>query len=416
MAHKTLINATEHEITGGVTLVNGTSYKVNNGKVLIGGAEYDISFLLPPAALDLWSDSGNNTITCITYANGYYVVCGQFAAATTGSNMAARIAYATSLDGTWTIKDLWTGNDSVANCITYGNGYWVVGGHEGSGNYYGTIAFSTNLSGNWTVKRLWGTSYGDNAINCITFANGYWVAGGIYRSGSTRRAYISYTTIASPNSTWTNATLWSNSAVNEINGISYANKNWVAVGVYNNLTARLAYAISPDQIGWTTVDLWSNSGGIGDVKLSCVTYTNGYWVVGGSFTNSGAYYGRIAYTTSLGAANVWTIKNVFEGFYSRAGVNDITYDKGHWVVAGYKRNADSNEGAYIAYATSLDGPWTEQELWLTNNNTYPIEANCVAYINGYWVVGGKRYDGSVGSGLRYAHLEYSPTLNGFSKI
>ena len=92
------------------------------------------------------------------------------------------------------------------------------------------------------------------------------------------------------------------------------------------------------------------------------------------------------------------------------------HDKGHWVVAGYKRSAESNEGAYIAYATSIDGPWTEQELWLTNNNTYPIEANCVAYINGYWVVGGDRYDGSVGSGLWYAHLEYSPTLDGFNKI
>lgn len=414
MAHKTLINATEHEITGGVTLVNGTSYKVNNGKVLIGGAEYDISFLLPPAALDLWSDSGNNTITCITYANGYYVVCGQFAAATIGSNMAARIAYATSLDGTWTIKDLWTGNDSVANCITYGNGYWVVGGYEGSGNYYGTIAFSTNLSGNWTVKRLWGTSYVNNAINCITFANGYWVAGGIYRSGSTRRAYISYTTTASPNSTWRNAALWSSSSDNEINGITYANGYWVVVGMQNGYNARLGYATDPRQTKWMIVDLWSNGSVYNINKLTGVTYANGYWVVCGNYSEGNPWFGRIAYATSLGGP--WTIKDVWTSYYSSGGINSITYDKGHWVVAGYKRNADSNEGAYIAYATSIDGPWTEQELWLTNNNTYPIEANCVAYINGYWVVGGDRYDGSVGSGLWYAHLEYSPTLDGFNKI
>lgn len=44
MAHKTLIDSTAYEITGGVTLVDGTSYSIKNGKVLVDGTEYDVSF------------------------------------------------------------------------------------------------------------------------------------------------------------------------------------------------------------------------------------------------------------------------------------------------------------------------------------------------------------------------------------
>ena len=64
MAHKTLIGGTQYGIKGGTTLVSGTSYSVKKGKTLIGGTEYDISFLLPPAALDVWSRE-NASINCI---------------------------------------------------------------------------------------------------------------------------------------------------------------------------------------------------------------------------------------------------------------------------------------------------------------------------------------------------------------
>ena len=76
MAHKTLVDSTEYEVTGGLTLVEGTSYSIKNGKVLVDGTEYDISFLLPPAVLNLWGNNYNpNQINCIAYANGYWVVC-----------------------------------------------------------------------------------------------------------------------------------------------------------------------------------------------------------------------------------------------------------------------------------------------------------------------------------------------------
>lgn len=44
MAHKTLINGTAYEITGGRTLVNGTGYSIDKGKTLVGGTAYEVGF------------------------------------------------------------------------------------------------------------------------------------------------------------------------------------------------------------------------------------------------------------------------------------------------------------------------------------------------------------------------------------
>lgn len=47
MAHKTLINGTSYEITGGRTLVNGTGYEIKSGKTLVGGTAYEVGFGQP---------------------------------------------------------------------------------------------------------------------------------------------------------------------------------------------------------------------------------------------------------------------------------------------------------------------------------------------------------------------------------
>ena len=48
MAHKTLINGTAYEISGGRTLVNGTGYSIDKGKTLVGGTAYEVGFGFPP--------------------------------------------------------------------------------------------------------------------------------------------------------------------------------------------------------------------------------------------------------------------------------------------------------------------------------------------------------------------------------
>ena len=44
MAHKTRVNGTAYEVTGGKCLVNGTAYSIKKGRTLIGGTGYDITF------------------------------------------------------------------------------------------------------------------------------------------------------------------------------------------------------------------------------------------------------------------------------------------------------------------------------------------------------------------------------------
>ena len=56
MAHKTLINGTAYEISGGRTLVNGTGYSIDKGKTLVGGTAYEVGF-----------DDGMRKITVVRY-------------------------------------------------------------------------------------------------------------------------------------------------------------------------------------------------------------------------------------------------------------------------------------------------------------------------------------------------------------
>lgn len=53
MAHKTLINGTSYEISGGRTLVNGTGYSIDKGKTLVGGTAYEINFIKRLGKLDV---------------------------------------------------------------------------------------------------------------------------------------------------------------------------------------------------------------------------------------------------------------------------------------------------------------------------------------------------------------------------
>lgn len=44
MGHRTRINGTGYDVTGGKTRINGTGYSISNGRTRINGTGYDISF------------------------------------------------------------------------------------------------------------------------------------------------------------------------------------------------------------------------------------------------------------------------------------------------------------------------------------------------------------------------------------
>lgn len=55
MGHKTKVNGTAYEISGGRTKVNGTGYKIDNGKTKVNGTNYTVSFV--PTLVSNFSDN-----------------------------------------------------------------------------------------------------------------------------------------------------------------------------------------------------------------------------------------------------------------------------------------------------------------------------------------------------------------------
>ncbi len=334
---------------------------------------------------DIWSGtSNNNDIYSVNYINGYWVACGTYY---DGTSFWARIAYATSPDGTWTIKDVWsttsTGVGKTGTSIAYGNGYWVVGGQSYNimnSKICGRIAYSTSLNGTWTTKDLWSNSGGSNGVQSVSYANGYWVAGGCYYTNNGYYARIAYAT--SPNGTWTTKDLWNGNGGGWIENITYAEGYWVAVGSYatsSEAQARIAYATSPDGT-WTTKDLWKGANN-GD-RVYGVTYVNGYWVAGGKYSDDTQHYARLAYSTSLGGT--WTIEDAWSSA-NVSFVSGITYANGNWVIGGTYRTSNSAYFARIAYSNSLSGPWKTKDLWGAGNDQ---SVNCIVSDPSYVLVSG----------------------------
>lgn len=394
MAHKTLVGGAAYEITGGKTLLGGTSYSVKNGKVLVDGTAYDISFLLPPNVLNMWAGNydDHNAITCIAYANGYWVV-GGYALGSDNSTSYARIAYATKLNGTWTRKDLWSGTnyqEQKITCIAYANGYWVVGG----GYYNGTgtvarIAYATAPNGTWTTTDLWGgTNRQNGGLDSLAYGNGIWAAVGcMLNSSGIGKGKVSYAT--TPSGTWTTTDL----SLNYTSCIAYANGYWVVGGYQDDYKASITYATTPSGT-WTTKTLWSGtSGSSNGYYVDCIAYANGYWVVGGR--DYATYAARIAYATT--PSGTWTTKDLWtssSSYYDDA-IHSIAFGNGYWVAGGRYRNA-----ARIAYTTNLSGTWTTKDVTSASSKIYALN-----YMNGYWLLGENYWDYSTD----YARLAYAGT-------
>ena len=205
-------------------------------------------FGLTPSTRDVWTgtSSYNSWINSIAYGNGYYVAVGKYYDGS--SSCTARIAYATSLSGAWTTKDLWKASSSSLsgqceiNCVGYGNGYWVVGGAYCDGSYtYGRIAYATSPNGTWTTQDLWAGN-SDYALRGVIYANSTWIAVGRGSSGS---GQIAYTTSLS--GTWTTKTLSSLVPL----GVVYAN-GYLLIPGKDDYVAVLGY--SPES-GLPEIDL-----------------------------------------------------------------------------------------------------------------------------------------------------------------
>lgn len=420
----TVSRGTAHNVKNMFIGVSGKARKVKKAYVGVGGkARLFYTSTLPPAIVDLWNNTGtattsyNNRITCITYANGYWVVGGQYTAGELDNKVVyARIAYATSLSGPWTIKDLW-GSTSQRNgigCIAYANGYWVVGGQKKDSTYVDAcIAYATSLDGTWTNKTLWSrkssgadSAFMDDAmVTCIAYGDGYWVAGGTYRYND-YYARIAYATSLS--GAWTTKDVWEGNLRTTLSSIAYGNGYWVVGGLMWESSIyypRIGYTTDPSG-EWVVKDMWEcpyrSNGGI-----TCITYADGYWVIGGQYTdkyeNGNA---RILYAIKPDGA--WTTKDLWEESSGGNSIQNVIYADGRWVISGLWSNEDS-EYVRIAYATSPSGAWTTKNV--CDYNTYQLLEH-LAYGDGYWAICGRHTEGDID----YASIAYTADLSEFDQI
>lgn len=339
MTHKTLINGTSYDITGGTTLVEGTSYNIKNGKALIDGTAYDISFAIN-GVLDVWGNTGE--ITCITYADGYYVVGGyQYV----DSKYQACIAYTTELSGTWTTNTV-------------------------SGNYNGftTVHSVKYLNGKW--------------FTCNTFDNNY--------------GNVSWVDSIS-NSGWSGKNVFVGIGRASIKDIAYANTRYVAVGHCTTEDSQyLSCAYTSSLSGtWNTCGIFNNLGDNGN----CIIVRDGKFIVGGSYQSGNYVYAAIAYVATSSTPNSWSNKYLWRSRYSGNAIKCITHINGYYVACGKFAYNDSNAYGQISYTTSLSATWNNNDLWRANANT---SANSIAYHNGYYVVVGQFSEGSTS----YARIAY----------
>lgn len=389
--------------------VDDKARKVKKAYIGVGGkARLCYTSTLPPAIVDLWSSTNSLTnITCAAYGNGYWVVGGTYY---DGSNRCARIGYTKNLDGEWTFVDIWkdtrSGNEPRINCITYANGKWVVGGcFYGGSNWYARIAYASSPAGSWTTKDIWGGNSTTVAIKCITYANGYWMVGGNSYGGNSGTYYapgIAYAT--SLTGTFTFKSFLSSRYRSFVTCIAYANGYWV-IGMANSYstTERAEIAYTTDPTGtWKEAELWRGSRG---GSIEGIAYANGYWVVCGTCADSSDSYARIAYSTTLSGSwttkDLWTISNGS----SSTVIRSIVYANGYWAVGAYAYSyRDGVYYARIAYSTNLTGTWTMKDLW-TNTDSFSGIYDLI-YINDYWIACGQDRNGDA----YYGRIAYSPEI------
>lgn len=412
MGHKTLIGGTAYKIKGGKTLVNGTGYNITKGRTLVNGTGYDISFELPPNVLDLWSSSGAyySGIQGIAYGNGYFVVCG------VTKDTTLRIAYATDLNGPWTIKDLATNLADQTYHLAFGNGYFAVAYHaEGASSDdvydYGCISYVTQPAGTWKETVLWrNTNNHYCAVSFMKHVNGYWVVGGKWVDNGTH--CYGYRYAGNLTDSWA-VKVMGNPEVDSdgnmygdrwLSDIEYGNGYYVICGSVDtgdSTYPALWYTTSINNaLTSASIDLPNYRGY--SSRYTCVTYKNGYWVVGATYYNGSAIYAAIRYATQPNGT--WTTVNLWSGakdYQSNCRVTSIDYADGYWVVTGNTANSGGYT-AYSAYAQAQPNDPLNTLNWILlsrwHSTTIPSEITQVMYSSEYddgrWIIVGNYYDGT----------------------
>lgn len=320
-----------------------------------------------PYRPEIWklleTDVLDGVIRSAAYGNGYWVVI-------TGSN----IAYTTNPAEAWTVRSV-DGVESIKR-VTYVNGYFVLCGSKG---YDAVIAYAKDPTGDWAAKTVWTGTNGGNVARCVTYNNGYWVVGGVIYQSNAKRGQIAYST--SLDREWTSKQVFnSSSSENDgVVGIAYGNGYWVAIG---SDSSNYGYAYYTTDLGGS----WTGKKLDGFYKAKDITFANGLFAVAGCKYFSSNYYGAIAYAAD--PSSNWNYVKILKGSISSAyqiyPINSVVYSDGCWVVGGF-----DSDGAKIAYAADLADAWETVNLWGSDAKN---EVLCVAHGERIWMAAGSEYE------------------------
>lgn len=406
------VNGIARQVNNIYVGVNGVARKVIKGYIGVGGVARLFYELIAGGTTTLWSgpqgniSGGIQTVSCVNYANGYWVVGGTYY---DGTNVYARIAYTNDLNGSWTFKDLWsterssTNGYASVNFIDYSNGYWVAAGEyekavsiSGGTQYqnFAQIAYTNDLNSEWTLNSIWNSGYFSCGIN----ENNTWVLVGY--DITNQMWQIAYTT--SPNENWSIKTLMGEAGVTiEMNDITCSSERFYIVG---NVRTSSSYSVTVYSIDKNfTQTVISNSVWSGNESSLGLTIfydsSNNVVAVGGSQGNNGNYSARIGYSTvdSEGNFGNWSYNDLWTG---DGEVNSIIYDGNNWIIVG-RRYSNSSYIGTIGFSSQIEGSWT-----LNNISDFRI-LNDIIYANGIYLAGGSNIIDSTNSVL----VTYSNQIN-----
>lgn len=74
MAHKTKINGTAYEVTGGTTQINGTKYQIGGGRTVVKGTGYDVPFGVEVTLIGAYTDPSIASKCRVTISDKCYIM------------------------------------------------------------------------------------------------------------------------------------------------------------------------------------------------------------------------------------------------------------------------------------------------------------------------------------------------------
>lgn len=403
------VNGIARQVNNIYVGVNGVARKVIKGYVGVGGVARLFYELITSGTTTLWSGQQGNisggiqTVSCVNYANGYWVVGGTYY---DGTNVYARIAYTNDLNGSWTFKDLWSTERSgingyaSVNFIDYVNGYWIAAGEYekivqsgGITSYpnFAQIAYGSDLSEEWTLKVLW------NSGNIV---------GGKY-NGSTLALFGYYETdqmwqvvyASSPEQEWTIRSIVGEAGTQiQVYDLTYGNNNWFFSLRVSSTSSYTAYVYIFDENFNTHFSRMLESGSEGSEPY-CIFYDNNSNIlaVGSFYSDEGNYDNKIYYSNNDDYTN-WNEKTITN---SPGTILNMTYDGNNWIIVGGNRGLGNNSG-FIGFSSQIDGDWAINNISLNFRTV-----NDIIYANGIYLAGGSNIVDSTNSVL----VTYSNQIN-----